>query len=113
MQAAWNSLKYNLRLSDRFISYMKLPKKKQSDPKKSKDAALLGIGLDSQDEETRLTKGENYLLVGGSQQTHEIMQETAVRVNEQLERRGKRLADLEPNEFRDVMAEAVERTGRN
>lgn len=92
---------------------MKLPKKKQSDQKQSKDAALLGIGLDSQDEETRLTKGENYLLVGGSQQTHEIMQETAVRVNEQLEKRGKRLADLEPNEFRDVMAEAVERTGRS
>lgn len=110
--AVRNSLKFNLRLSDRFISYMKLPKK-QSDPKKSKDAALLGIGLDSQDEETRLTKGENYLLVGGSQQTHEIMQETAVRVNEQLERKGKRLADLEPNEFRDVMAEAVERTGRS
>lgn len=92
---------------------MRLPKKNQSDPKQSKDAALLGIGLDSQDEETRLTKGENYLLVGGSQQTHEIMQETAVRVNEQLEKKGKRLADLEPNEFRDVMAEAVEKTGRS
>lgn len=92
---------------------MKLPKKKQANQKQSKDAALLGIGLDSQDEETRLTKGENYLLVGGSKQTHEIMQETAVRVNEQLERRGKRLADLEPNEFRDIMAEAVERTGHS
>ena len=92
---------------------MRLPKKPQSSPKESKDAALLGVGLDNQDEEeTRLTKGENYLLVGGSKQTHELMQETAVRVNEQLEKKGKRLADLEPNEFRDVMAEAVEKTGR-
>lgn len=91
---------------------MRLPKKAQSRPKKSKDAALLGVGFDNQDEETRLTKGENYLLVGGSKQTHEIMQETAVRVNEQLEKKGKRLADLEPEEFRDVMAEAVEKTGR-
>ena len=92
---------------------MRLPKKPQSKPKVSKDAALLGVGLDNQDEEeTRLTKGENYLLVGGSKQTHEIMQETAVRVNEQLEKKGKRLADLEPEEFRDVMAEAVEKTGR-
>ncbi len=73
---------------------------------------MLGVGFDNQDEETRLTKGDNYLLVGGSKQTHEIMQETAVRVNEQLEKKGKRLADLEPDEFRDVMAEAVERTGR-
>lgn len=92
---------------------MRLPKKAQSKPNKTKDAALLGVGLDKQDEEeTRLTKGENYLLVGGSKQTHEIMQETAVRVNEQLEKKGKRLADLEPEEFRDVMAEAVEKTGR-
>lgn len=91
---------------------MRLPPKPQSKPKESKDAALLGVGFDNQDEETRLTKGENYLLVGGSKQTHEIMQETAVRVNEQLEKKGKRLADLEPNEFRDVMAEAVEKTGR-
>ena len=91
---------------------MRLPKKPQSKPKKSKDAALIGVGFDNQDEETRLTKGENYLLVGGSKQTHEIMQETAVRVNEQLEKKGKRLADLEPEEFRDVMSEAVEKTGR-
>lgn len=91
---------------------MRLPKKTQSKSEQTKDAALLGVGFDNQDEETRLTKGENYLLVGGSKQTHEIMQETAVRVNEQLEKKGKRLADLEPNEFRDVMAEAVEKTGR-
>ena len=91
---------------------MRLPPKPESKPKKSRDAALLGVGFDNQDEETRLTKGENYLLVGGSKQTHELMQETAVRVNEQLEKKGKRLVDLEPNEFRDVMAEAVEKTGR-
>ncbi|MBR5711590.1 MAG: hypothetical protein IKX40_12615 [Thermoguttaceae bacterium] len=91
---------------------MRLPPKPKSKPEKAKDAALLGVGFDNQDEETRLTKGDNYLLVGGSKQTHEIMQETAVRVNEQLEKKGKRLADLEPDEFRDVMAEAVERTGR-
>ena len=92
---------------------MRLPKKPQSKPKKNTDAALLGVGLDNKDEEeTRLTKGENYLLVCGSKQTHELMQETAVRVNEQLEKKGKRLADLEPEEFRDVMAEAVEKTGR-
>lgn len=91
---------------------MRLPPKPKSKPEKVKDAALLGVGFDNQDEETRLTKGDNYLLVGGSKQTHEIMQETAVRVNEQLEKKGKRLADLEPDEFRDVMAEAVERTGR-
>ncbi|MBR5162021.1 MAG: hypothetical protein IKW80_10370 [Thermoguttaceae bacterium] len=91
---------------------MRLPKDPQSKPKKNKDAALLGVGFDNQDEETRLTKGENYLLVGGSKQTHEIMQETAVKVNEQLEKKGKRLADLEPDEFRDVIAEAVEKTGR-
>jgi hypothetical protein len=65
-------------------------------------AGMLGIGLDNEDGHKRLTRGDNFLLVGGSQETHEVMQETAIKVNEQLAKRGKRLEDASPEELRDI-----------
>ncbi|HEY1066105.1 MAG TPA: hypothetical protein VGE52_08340 [Pirellulales bacterium] len=80
-------------------------KAKSSKPIK---AALLGVGLDNEDGHKRITRGENFVLVGGSQETHSVMQETAIKVNEQLEKRGKRLEDCSPHEVRDM----IEKTRR-
>ena len=55
---------------------------------------MLGLGLDNDDGHTRLTRGENFLLAGGSYETHAKMQETAIKVNEQLDKRGQKLEDL-------------------
>jgi hypothetical protein len=43
-----------------------------------KSAALLGLAVDQDGDETRLTRGKNFLLLGGSQETHGLLQETAV-----------------------------------
>jgi len=75
--------------------------------KPRKQAALLGLGLDNQDGHTRLTRGKNFVLYGGSQDTHAQMQETAVKINEQLDRRGKRLEDFSPLEFSDIFREVT------
>lgn len=73
-----------------------------------RSAALLGVGLDNTDGEVRLTRGENYVLCGGSQETHAVMQETAVKVNEKLGQRGKRLEDVSAPELRDICHEVIE-----
>jgi hypothetical protein len=73
-----------------------------------KNAALLGLGLDKDDDQTRVTRGENFLLWGGSKDTHAVMQETAVKINEQLNRRGKRLEDVSVQELRDICHEVKE-----
>jgi len=65
-------------------------------------AVLLGLGLDNKDGHVRYTKGPNFHLFGGSQETHEEMQEKAVRLNEELKKRSKRLEDVAPEEFRDI-----------
>jgi hypothetical protein len=77
----------------------------------TKHAALLGVGLDNDDGHVRLTKGKNYALVGGSHDTHSLMQETAVKINEQLDNRGKRLEDLSVREFREICHEVRESIG--
>lgn len=63
---------------------------------------LLGLGFDAKDGHVRITKGKNFRLFGGSHETHEIMQEKAIKFNEQLEKRRKTLDDINENEFRDI-----------
>jgi magnesium transporter len=53
---------------------------------KPKSAAILGLAFDNDDGHTRLTRGKNFVLLGGSQDTHTVMQETADKVNELLNR---------------------------
>ncbi|MDO5308730.1 MAG: hypothetical protein Q4G03_04490 [Planctomycetia bacterium] len=85
----------------------------QSDENAPRRASMLGVGLDATDGHTRLTRGKNFTLVGGSEQTHEVMQETAVKVNEKLERRGKTLDDVSPEELRDVIYDVVQNIRRD
>lgn len=63
---------------------------------------LLGLGLDSKDGHVRVTKGKNFRLFGGSEETHEMMQEKAVKFNEQLDKRRKTLDDINDKEFNDI-----------
>ena len=68
-------------------------------------ALMLGLGLDS-DGHKRLTTGPNFILAGGSQETHEVMTEKAVKINEKLAAKGKQLDDVTHEEF-DEIAHAV------
>jgi len=79
---------------------------------RSKDAerlrikGLLGVGLDGDDGHRRLTRGADFVLVGGSTETHERMQETMIKFEEALERRGKTLQEAEVPEVIDLLREA-------
>jgi hypothetical protein len=74
--------------------------------KKTKKAVMLGLGLDNEDGHTRVTKGENFCLLGGSEETHERMTETVIKVNEKLHSKGKRLEDVSSKEFKDILMES-------
>ncbi len=63
---------------------------------------LLGLGMDSKDGHVRITKGKNFRLFGGSEETHDIMQEKAIKFNEQLDKRRKTLDQIDEKEFRDI-----------
>jgi len=66
---------------------------------------VLGIGLDGKDGATRVTRGPNFHLVGGSRETHEDMQEKCIKLNEKLKAKGRQLEDLGRKEFLDLAAE--------
>jgi hypothetical protein len=74
-------------------------------PKKRKvKAVMLGVGLDT-DGHKRLTTGPNFVLAGGTEQTHEQMTETAIKINEKLKTRGKQLEEVSHEEFDDIAHE--------
>lgn len=77
---------------------------KPSAPKRPRTKALLlGVGLDS-DGHKRVTTGPNFALVGGTQETHELMTEKAIKINEKL--KGKPLEAVSVEEF-DEIAQSV------
>ncbi|MDD5644387.1 MAG: hypothetical protein PHO00_02915 [bacterium] len=63
---------------------------------------LLGLGFDNKDGHLRVTKGDNFQLYGGSEETHEAMQEKAIKFNEQLSKKGKHLDEITKNEFFEI-----------
>jgi hypothetical protein len=77
-------------------------KKQGKAVKAKKKAMLLGLGLDNKDGHTRITTGDNFKLIGGSEETHGSMQEKAIKMNEQLQRRGKTLDTVDREEFYEI-----------
>lgn len=65
-------------------------------------AAIIGFGLDGQDNHQRLSTGETCLLIGGSAETHAEMLETMLRLETELDRRGQHLSDVSPTELAEI-----------
>jgi hypothetical protein len=75
---------------------------------KKEVVGFLGIGLDNKDEHQRITQSEHFLLVGGSAETHERMQDTAIRFEESLSRKGQTLPETPPREVIELLFEAMD-----
>ena len=69
--------------------------------KPHRKAVMVGVGLDS-DGHKRLTTGPNFILAGGSQETHDDMTEKAIKINEKLAAKGKQLEDVSRDEFDEI-----------
>lgn len=69
---------------------------------------FVGVGLDDMDGHQRLTRSEHFLLVGGSLETHERMQDVSIRFTEKLHNKGKRLEETSIPEALDLLLEAAD-----
>ena len=72
--------------------------------KKRGKELILGVGLDG-DGHKRLTSGPNFVLAGGSKETHEVMTEKVIKLNEKLASKGKQLEEVSREEFTDLAHE--------
>jgi hypothetical protein len=87
----------------------KKPVKPSARSKAKKNAALLGLGLDNKDGHKRITTGEQFAIIGGSEETHGRMTETVVKTFEHLKKRRKALAEVEPKELADIIQKSTPR----
>ena len=72
-------------------------------PQPKGQAGLLGVGLDNDDGHKRITQGEKFTLVGGSNETHERMTETVVKTFEELKKRDKQLETVDRRELAEIL----------
>jgi hypothetical protein len=69
-------------------------------------AGLLGLAFDADDGHKRITRGKNFLLAGGSEETHGYMRDTIVKVTESLDKRGLNLSEVTVDELRELIDDA-------
>lgn len=85
------------------------PVAKKKDPQEQVEVVgFLGVGLDNRDGHQRVTRSEHFFLVGGSAETHERMQDTAIRFASSLDERGKRLEETSAEEALDLLRDALD-----
>lgn len=80
----------------------------REDRERAELLGFIGVGLDNKDDHQRLTRSDNFVLIGGSADTHERMQDTAIRFDEALRKRGKKLQETSPEEAIDLLLESLE-----
>ena len=71
--------------------------------RQSKINGIIGVGIDQDDGHKRITTGEKFVLVGGSEGTHERMTETMMKTFEELKRRDKQLEQVDPRELAEII----------
>ncbi len=85
-----------------------MPQKNRLPQSKSPNApVLLGLAFDAEDGHKRITRSSDFLLAGGSEETHGMLRETVIRVTEKLDSRGKSLRDVSGEELRDTLADVL------
>ncbi len=91
---------------------MKKPTRRRPSKPAAKTTAaahLLGVGLDNEDGHKRITRAEQFTLVGGSEETHGRMTETVIKTFEVLKHRGKYLQTVEPRELAEIIHKSTPR----
>jgi hypothetical protein len=60
---------------------------------------LLGVGFDAKDEHVRITQGDKFDVIMGSEESHDYIQQLIQRIEKSIEERGLTLDELTPEEF--------------
>jgi len=71
--------------------------------KKKKIIRLLGVGFDTDDGHIRISKGKNYDILMGSNESHEYIHQLIQKIEDELKAQGKTLDDFTPAEFSEFV----------
>ena len=64
---------------------------------------LLGVGFDADDGHVRITSGEKYDVLMGSDESHDYITQLISRIEAEIERRGLNLDSITPEELGEIV----------
>jgi hypothetical protein len=72
---------------------------------------LVGVRFDREEGHSRVSRGDDFVALGGTKEGHEHLRETVAEISDEVKRRGRTVAEVRREEFREILARALERTG--
>ena len=85
------------------------PREKKAPPAPAGAVGLIGLASDNDDGHRRVTTGEQFVLVGGSEETHARMTETTIKTFEELKKRNQRLETVDLRELCEIVEKSKPR----
>ncbi len=70
---------------------------------KKKIIRLLGVGFDADDGHIRITKGEKFDILMGSDESHEYLAQLIARIESEIKKRGMNLDEMTPEELSEII----------
>ncbi len=67
--------------------------------KKDRMVGVLGLGMESKDGHVRISQGDHFKIIMGSESAHDAMLKLCIEINKALEVEGRSLEDLSREEF--------------
>lgn len=78
---------------------------KKKNEASQRNTVLYGLAFDNEDKHKRITTGENFYILGGSEKTHEKLVEKIVEFSQVVKKYGKQLHDLSESEYYEIVQE--------
>lgn len=72
---------------------------------------LVGVRFDKGDGHKRVSRGKDFVAVGGTKEAHEHLRETVAELSDEVKRRGKDVAEVRAPEFREILEKVRDRLG--
>lgn len=76
-----------------------------------KKGLLVGVRLDRGDGHSRVSRGKDFVALGGTKEAHEHLRETVAEISDEVKRRGRVVGEVRREEFREILAVVVQRVG--
>lgn len=76
-----------------------------------KKGLLVGVRVDRGDGHTRVSRGKDFVALGGTKEGHEHLRETVAQISDEVKRRGRAMGEVKAEELKEIVARAVEKVG--
>ena len=87
-------------------------KRKRSGTKiRKRKGLLVGLRVEKADGHTRVSRGEDFVALGGSKEGHEHLRETVAEISDEVKRRGREMGEVRREELKEIVARAIEKVG--